>query len=341
MPDSVDAHARNLSASDRGTWKAAVDALVALGAEAVDHVLPYVREGGSAGLGDAEPVLRRLGTEAERRLRHIRRQGPGRLRGKALVALAALGGGESLDRADRSAVERLVRIKLLAELPVRLPADTGRWLAFPADRTQDAVSVLGLHDLRPATTEMGVAAATRFTDRIELPHPQGSPGSQGSQDSAHRVFITPELTNRDRTLPIRNWRLLWGDSFIDDHSGFTLADRLSRKCGEAHFYSVDPYHEAENWYVARDGRLVRGYSTYGDPQFTGDPLPFEIKYRDDASDPREAAEYANGCPYTSAAARNLSVHCGFVPETRTQGHGWISGTHPDVPTSRFPGALPV
>ncbi|MFC7308669.1 hypothetical protein ACFQVC_31190 [Streptomyces monticola] len=355
MPDTIDSLVRGLSDEDRAGRKAAEDGLVMLGAEAVGPVLTYVGEGQPAGLGDAEPVLRRLGTEATRRLREIRRQGPGQLRGKALVALAALSGGEDLEEPDRSAVERLVRIKLLDEFPARLPSDAGRWLAFPADRLDDAVAALSLHDLRPATTVAGVAAATKATDSVEFPPAQDTTGqdttgqdttgqgspAQGTQETAYRVFITAEFKSRRRTLPIRNWRLLWGNSFLDELSGFTLADTLSRHCGEAHFYSVDPYNEAENWYVSRDGHLVRSFSTYADPQFVGDPLPFEVKYRDESEDPREAAEFAEGCPYTSTAAGNLSLQPGYIPAARAQGHGWLATTHPDVPNSRFPGALPI
>ncbi|MFM9373743.1 hypothetical protein [Streptomyces sp. Da 82-17] len=326
----------DLSATNRSTREGAEDALVALGVEAVDHVLPYVREGRPAGLGDAEGVLRRLGAVAKGRLREIRRRVPGRLRRKALVALAALGGGEGIEGADLRALERLVRIRLLEEGAVRLPAEAGRWLAFPADRFDDAVSALGLHDLRPATTVTGAAAATGFPDRVEVPN-----SADSRRSTAYRVFVTPELTSRRRTLPIRNWRLLWGNSFIDELSGFTLADRLSRECGEAHFYSADPYNQAECWYVSRAGRLVRSYGTYADPQFAGEPLHFEVAYRNNAATPREAAEYADGCPYASTAARNLSVQCDFVPDIRTQGHGWLANTHPEVPTFRFSGALPV
>ncbi|MDI3390749.1 hypothetical protein QIS99_31830 [Streptomyces sp. B-S-A8] len=335
MPDPIDSLVQGLSARDRATREAAANALVGLGAEAVVHVLPVVREGESAGLDDAEPVLQRLGAEAERQLRSIRRRGPGPLRRKALVALAELSGGEGLDGADQSSLERLVRVKFLDESSVRLPAEAGRWLAFPADRFDDAVSVLGLHDLRPCTTVMGVAAATKGTDSLELPH------AQDSDLSAYRVFITPELKSRRRTLPIRTWRLLWGNSFLDEMSGFTLADKLSRECGEAHFYSIDPYNDAENWYVARDGYLVRSYGTYADPQFSGDPLPFEVTYREGPADGDEDAEESEGCPSANRAASNLSVQSGFIPMARTQGHGWLASTHPDVPTSRFPGALPV
>ncbi|MFD8049143.1 hypothetical protein ACFV5E_37560 [Streptomyces chartreusis] len=46
---------------------------------------------------------------------------PGPLRGKALEILVGLGGQDALDDLDREAVDRLVRIKLLDELPVAVP----------------------------------------------------------------------------------------------------------------------------------------------------------------------------------------------------------------------------
>ncbi|MFE0520465.1 hypothetical protein [Streptomyces sp. NPDC058954] len=81
---------------------------------------------------------------ATTRLREIRREGPGRLRGGALEILVDLGGADALDETDRLAVERPVRVKILDERPVETPMEGGRWLAFPADRLDDAVTALGL-----------------------------------------------------------------------------------------------------------------------------------------------------------------------------------------------------
>ncbi|MET9513175.1 hypothetical protein ABZX62_32830 [Streptomyces flavidovirens] len=84
-------------------------------------------------------------------------------------------------------LERLIRVKLLHDLPVELPMEAGRLLAFPADRLDEAVSALGLHDLRLATAVVGVAAAPEATDFLEFLDPRGQ------TETAYRVFITPEF----------------------------------------------------------------------------------------------------------------------------------------------------
>ncbi|MGW1958225.1 hypothetical protein ACWCPI_36690 [Streptomyces sp. NPDC001920] len=335
MPDDIDALVRDLSDDDRSVGKAAEDRLVDLGAPAVDHLLPHVGEGASSRLKwSAESVLRRLGDGAVPRLREIRRQGPGRLRGNALKVLVDLGGTENLDESDRRAVERLVRIKILDELPVEVPSEAGRWLAFPANRLDDAVAALGLHDLRPVTTVMGVAAATKSTDSLEFQD------AEGATRTAYRVFITPEFENSYAEGDIKHWRMLWGNSFLDALDGFELARRLSEQCGEAHFYVLDPYNASENWYVAHDGHTRRSFSTYAYPQFEGEPLPFEAWYMENADDD-EAEAYAEGVPDASTAAQNLSVEPGRQLAEDTHGHGWLATTHPGVPNSRFKGALPI
>ncbi|ELS56973.1 hypothetical protein [Streptomyces viridochromogenes] len=275
-----------------------------------------------------------MGEEALPRLRAIRRDGPGRLRGSALELLVDLGGVDALDEIDRRAVERLVRIKILDERPVEVPMEAGRWLAFPADRLDDAVSALGLYDLRPVTTVMGVAAATKATDSLDFQ------SSQGETHRGYRIFITPEFQSRYAEGQFKNWRMLWGNSFLDELDGFRLARELSERCGEAHFYILDPYNAAENWYVARDGHSVRSYGTYDYPQFAGEPLPFEVWYMENA-DEDEAEQYAEGVPDACKAADNLSVEPGPQLAHYTHGHGWLATTHPDLPNSRFMGALPV
>ncbi|MGW4754341.1 hypothetical protein [Streptomyces chartreusis] len=335
MPDSINDLVRDLSADDRDVWEAAEDRLVACGAQVVESLLPHVEADGSPRLKwGAEAVLQRLGEDALPRLREIRRQGPGHLRSNALRVMIDLGGTAYLEEADRRAVERLVRIKLRDELPVRVPSEAGRWLAFPADRLEDAVAALALHDVRPATTVMGVAAATRSTDSVVFQD------AQGKSRTAYRVFITPAFETWLSDLPIQNWRLLWGNSFIDELDGFSLADKLSERCGEAHCYVLDPYHSAENWYVAREGLRVRSFGSYDHPRFRGEPLPFEVEYKEDA-DEDEAEEYAEGVPYALTAADNLSVEPGRMPVSSTRGHGLLATTHPDVSHSRFKGALPI
>ncbi|WP_254389578.1 hypothetical protein [Streptomyces sp. AC550_RSS872] len=335
MPSPFDALVRDLTDDDRSVWRAAEDQLVALGVQVVDTLLPYAGEDGPSRLKwGAESVLHRLGDQAVPRLREIRRRGPGHLRGSALKVLVDLGGAEYLDDGDLGAVERLVRIKLEDERPVRVPSEAGRWLAFPADRLDDAVAALGLHDLRPATTVMGVAAATKATDSLEFRD------ARERTRTAYRVFITPAFETLLTDVPIQNWCMLWGNSFIDQLDGFALADKLSERCGEAHFYILDPYNSAENWYVSREGHQVRSFGSYDHPRFQGEPLPFELEYRKYV-DEDEAEEYAEGVPDALTAADNLSVEPGRMPASGTHGHGWLATTHPAIPGARFKGALPI
>lgn len=338
MPATVDALVEDLSSRDRTVRRAAKDALLALGPRELDQLLPYTLDRRARSpRREVQSIIELMGEAVLPRLREIRRKGPGRLRGNVLEILVNLGGADALDEADRRAVERLVRIKLLDERPVSTPSEAGRWLAFPADRLDDAVAALGLHDLRPVTTVMGVAATTRATDALDF---QGRPAYQSETQRAYRVFITPEFENWLADGPIKNWRMLWGNSFLDELDGFRLARELSERCGEAHFYVLDPYNSAENWYVARDGHRVRSYGSYDYPQFAGDPLPFEAWYMENA-DEDEANEYSEGVPHASQAADNLSVEPGPQLAEHTHGHGWLATTHPDVPNSRFKGALPI
>lgn len=142
-------------------------------------------------------------------------------------------------------------------------------------------------------------------------------------------------------LPSRDGqRVLRGNSFLDELDGFALAATLSKRCGEAHFYVLDPYNSPQNWYVARDGHTVRSFSSYAQPQFEGEPLPFETWYMENA-DEDESETYAEGVPDASTAADNLSVEPGPKLAEDTHGHGWLATTHPAVPNALFKGALPI
>ncbi|TQJ90404.1 hypothetical protein [Streptomyces sp. SLBN-31] len=335
MRDTIQTLVGDLSARDHAVCSAAQDALVALGPAAVDQLLPHTLDRSSRSpRRSVQFVIGRMGDEVLPRLREIRREGPGPLRGSALEMLVELGGADALDEIDRRAVERLVRIKILDERPVETPSEGGRWLAFPADRLDDAVAALGLHDVRPATSVMGVAAATQAADSLEFQD------TNGEKHRAYRVFITPEFENWRSEGPVKSWRMLWGNSFLDELDGFLLARELSEHCGEAHFYVLDPYHSSHCWYVARDGDVVRRYGTYAEPEFEGTPLPFEAWYKENA-DEDEAEMYAEGVPDAETAADNLSVAPGPQLARHTHGHGWLATTHPGVTNTRFKGALPL
>src|SRR5947208_7081111 len=112
MPKSIEDLAEDLTSPDSDTRTAAEGALVALGVQAVDHLLPFLREGQPAeATVHTRSFLRRTAEAAFPRLREIRRNGPADLRRPALRALADMGGEEFLDAADRRAIQRLVQIK--------------------------------------------------------------------------------------------------------------------------------------------------------------------------------------------------------------------------------------
>jgi hypothetical protein len=156
--------------------------------------------------------------------------------------------------------------------------------------------------------------------------------SHGTKETAYRVFITPQFGD---------WRLLYGNAFLDAFGGDYLTEKASRQCGEAHFYSIDTYHDVHAWCVARNSHVVRRHATWGDPEWEGDPLPFELDYLEGRIwiDPSQIS--AQGVTDANVAGRHLSVDVGFMLESETQGHGWLATTHPDVPSSRFKGALPI
>jgi hypothetical protein len=328
MPDTIESLVHDLGDRDRRRRAAAEDGLVALGAEVVEPLLSIVRAGRPRSHAlRAESVLRRLGDEAVPRLREIRRHGPGPLRRVALRLIADLSGEQGLDLPDRRVVERLVRIKLRSERPVTLPPES-RWMAFPADQFEAVVSAMGLHDLRPATTVLGLAAteASGAHDSWEFET------SQGRKETAYRVFITPRFGD---------WRLLYGNAFLDAFGGEHLAEKASGQCGEAHFYSIDTYHDTQAWCVARNGHVVRRHATWGEPEWEGDPLPFEVDYLEGRVwiDPSQIG--TQGVTDANVAARHLSVDVGFMLESETHGHGWLATTHPEAPNSHFRGALPI
>ncbi|MPY60294.1 hypothetical protein FNH08_24880 [Streptomyces spongiae] len=319
---------RDLSGKDRTRRAAAEDSLVALGPQVVDYLLPLLRDGRPRGLRlRAESVLSRLGDEALPRLREIRCHGPGHLRSSALRVIADVRGEQGLGFVDRRAVERLVRVKLLSERPVMLPPES-RWMAFPAVQLDAVVSALGLRDLRAATTVMGLAATEAATAHdameIETPH--------GKKETVYRVFITPRFGN---------WRLLYGNSFLDALGGDYLTEKASRQRGEAHFYSIDTYHDTHAWCVARNGHVVRHHATWGEPEWEGEALPFEVDYLEGRTwiDPSQIG--TRGVIDANVAARHLSVDVGFMLESETHGHGWLATTSPESPNSHFKGALPI
>ncbi|WP_158717057.1 HEAT repeat domain-containing protein [Streptomyces rimosus] len=333
MSDEVANLVHDLSSRTRRTRKSAQSALVDIGAPAVSRLLPLL-DGPPTSTGRrASDVLTRMGETAVPVLQDIRRSGPGRLRRPALQALADIGGGEVLSDRDRDAVERLVHVKLLDEDPEPLPVST--WIAFPAGCLDALADGFGLYDLKPATVAMGLSAVSHKENAIRgIVGQEPGEGDGHGDDVAYRVFISPEF---------QGWRLMYGDAFMREYTGLEAVEEFSRYCEEAQFFSIDPMENSHVWRVARQGEVTRGYSTYGDPEWIGDPLPFERKFIDAEPDshiaPADIAQYSAGVTDAHDAAFQLSFDPLSVRKSNMRGHGWLATTHPSVPNVRFRGAL--
>ncbi|MET9730565.1 hypothetical protein ABZZ79_07865 [Streptomyces sp. NPDC006458] len=98
------------------------------------------------------------------------------------------------------------------------------------------------------------------------------------------------------------------------------------------------------WFVAENGRVIRRYAAESDPEWEGDPLPWETLAVDDPEfDPEYDEAPANaGTTGARSACAYLSVDPGEVgPDTVTRGHGWLAVTAPGVGHGAFPGTLRV
>ncbi|MFE1767146.1 HEAT repeat domain-containing protein [Streptomyces angustmyceticus] len=339
MSEDIAALVRQLAAEDRDERRAATDRLVALGAPAVEHLLPLLAGEDGPGRSAAEACVQRLGTAAIEPLRKVRAEGPGRLRPAALRMLASVGGGDALSPADKAAVERLVQIKLLDETPGDLPSD--RWVAVPRAEVKDVVRALELHDARPVTTAMGVSAALHHENSLD------HRSADGTTSTEYRVFITPEFDG---------WRLVYGADYLNDNWAQAI-EKLSTQCREAHFYEVDEYHGAQVWWVMENGQDKRGHRTYGDPEWVGEPLEFERDLMQDAADEEgeeegeeeggelydaeETGEYAEGVRDPEEAASWISIQPSTVEVLDRVGHGWLAVTSPEAGHGRFRGALDI
>ncbi|MBL1099433.1 hypothetical protein [Streptomyces coffeae] len=281
---------------------------------------------------EAEQILGTLGPAAVPALRAIRREGATRrLRRQSLSALVMTGGHEGPEPRDRAALERLVRMRLADERPDWMPAHW--WLAVPGDTYERAFEVLGLHDRIPATQEMGRSSQEADSKVVQ--------GPDGESTYVCRVFITPEYDG---------WRLIYANSLLGDISWqpYHTAELLSSACGRAQVFYEDGCAGARIWAHAEDGLVERGYWSHEDPEWTGEPLPWErVVTVDDYDGDQEAFEDDYPDPNTSeetdpgAAAAALSIHPGAISSAATRGHGWIALTVPGAGHGGFPGMMRI
>ncbi|WP_406196951.1 hypothetical protein OH807_10910 [Kitasatospora sp. NBC_01560] len=214
------------------------------------------------------------------------------------------------DGPDRAALAEAARLAFAAERPGPLPDHW--WLAVPGATYEAAFEVLGLHDRIPVTVRYGLAAQEE--DEKHTP------------EEVHRVFVTPEYAG---------WRLIYAESPLRETTWWPheVVERLSAACGSAQVYFQDPHADSVIWAVAEHGALVRGYWRYGEPEWTGEPLPWEeVLTAADFAEP-EDYEDAYAEPNTSevqsigAAASRLSLDPGAVSAgTPVRGHGWLALT---------------
>ncbi|MEU3690468.1 hypothetical protein [Streptomyces narbonensis] len=268
------------------------------------------------------------------RLRELRRDPSAspRTRRGAMGALVEGGGADALDDRDRAAIERLIRVKIPHEIP-SLPDSTlsGWWMAVPGASYEGIFEALGLHDRRPVTVSAGVQASEGREVRV--------PGPDGAARYAGRAFVTPEVDG---------WRLVFG-SFEQLVGEFwdgmiETVERVSVHCGQAQFFFLDDAGGSDVWIVAENGRVIRQYVAESDPEWEGDPLPWETLAADDPDFDPEYDDVPSNAGTTGArsACAYLSVDPGEVgPETETRGHGWLAVTAPGVGHGAFPGTLRI
>lgn len=298
--------------------EAGMTALV--GCFARGHRIPY----------KASDYARLLHDSFRPRLRSLRRDPAASLRVRrgATAALVAGGGVDALDDRDRAVVERLMRVKILDETP-RLPSSTlsAWWMAVPGASYEGVFEALGLHDRRPVTVAAGVQASE--SREIQVPGPDGAVRTVG------RVFVTPELNG---------WRLVFGPFELlvgEPWDGMVeTVERVSVHCGQAQFFFLDDAGGSDIWMVAEKGRVIRQYAAEGDPEWEGDPLPWETLAVDEPGFNPEYDEANAGTTGARSACGYLSVDPGEVgPDTEVRGHGWLALTEPGVGHGAFPGTL--
>ncbi|MBL7256973.1 HEAT repeat domain-containing protein [Paractinoplanes lichenicola] len=197
-------------------------------------------------------ALGEIGAAAIPALQQVRREGPGRRRAAALRALAGIGGFEAFSAADRAAVERLVRVKLIDE---RIEGEEphGRWLALPTGDQAAVLEALGLSSPRPATMRLGRAVAGA-----------ASHGSVPEEWRRAVVFVSPQLDD---------WTLVFGH-WADDDREHDAIRSLSARFGRAQAYWYDDQTGSSGWTIAGGGVVIRHYSDAGDA-CSGERLPIE------------------------------------------------------------------
>lgn len=197
------------------------------------------------------------------------------------------------------------------------------WVAIPAATYEGVFTALGLHDRIPATTSAGLSAVENDPD---------GPADPAAETPAtvHRGFVTAEFSG---------WRLILGAPVTACADHEVLA-RLSAHCGQAHFYFRDCYDDCHSWAIAENGRVIRSYQTYGEPEWTGEPLPWETPQTEDEGwEPGLYEPNASLDSDAGAVAHMVTVDPDAIDlDTPMRGHGWLAVTAPGIGHEPFSAA---
>ncbi|MBU2668734.1 HEAT repeat domain-containing protein [Actinoplanes bogorensis] len=255
-------------------------------------------------------------------LRWVRRHGPGRRRAAALQALAEVGGIEAFSEADRAAVERLIRVKLVDE---RIEGDEpcGRWLALPTGDQAAVLEALDLSEPRPATMRLGRAAVE-----------SASHGPGPDERRRAIVFVSPQLDD---------WTLVFG-YWAPDRELDAIRE-LSTRFGQAQAYWYDDQTGSSGWTIAESGQVIRHYSDAGEEPI-GERLPIELTKPTFADmeelPPEEWPTDDDYCDALAVAATMSISPAELGPDTRVRGNGVLALTRAGREYGKFPaGALPI
>ncbi|GAA1522172.1 hypothetical protein GCM10009730_32590 [Streptomyces albidochromogenes] len=187
----------------------------------------------------------------------------------------------------------------------------GWWFAVPGERYEGLFTALDLHDRFPVTLDEGA-------DVVRLPH----------RSREFPVFVTPELDG---------WRLISGNLDVmvgvDWDEWMGAVERLSTQCGEAQMFFEDEAGGSNVWVVAEQGRIRRRYTREDDPEWVGEPLPWEdLRADEEDFDPEyDEAEPNEGTAGAATACFHLSVDPTRIgADTQIRGHGWLAPSAPGV-----------
>lgn len=241
-------------------------------------------------LGDSDEEVRRVavrafcswGAAVVPLLQSVRRDGPGAARGGALECLAEIGGENAISAHDRAALERLVQIKLLDDIPVPISCCFLSWIAVSTGDQAGVMEMLGLSAAYPVPFSVGVNAADYDSHGglDDDPH-----------DPYRRVFVTPELAG---------WTLVvgsWCDPSAAEREAAVLeaCERLSARYGRAQAYWYGAQNDGSAVLVAERGETVRrlAYIPGDDTQHLelGVPLAYEQQRRTALGLPALTAEH--------------------------------------------------